>query len=154
MGDRFDVYAEALPLVVTTCPPLMTKKAIARYTEDYLRVLAASDRYVSIVDARLTRNFLSTENRNKLARFGVETRALREAKGTAIIVLTGSVLVRASIRTMHWQAQTGQPTFFVATEEGAIERALAVLAQHGVPKPSEAVIDLARERLAQGRAVT
>lgn len=151
MGDRFEVYAGALPILVTTCPHLISKPSIERYTADYLAVLEGGARYVSIVDARPTKNFMHAANREKLARFGKETRHAREAFGTAIIVLTTSVLVRASIRTMHWQAETGQQTYFVATEDGAIERALAVLDQFGIARPDDATLARARERFLRGR---
>jgi hypothetical protein len=151
MGDWFDVYAKAIPVLVTTCPRNFSIEAIDRYAEDYLSVLASGARYVSIVDARATSQFLKAENRVALARFGQQTKTARDAQGTAIIVLTQSVLLRASIRTMHWQAQTGQQTTYVTSEESAIERALEALDQHGVARPSAEKLGFAREARARGR---
>jgi hypothetical protein len=153
MGEWFDVDSDAFPILVTLCPQRFSEEGIDAYRDAYLEVLRRKEPLVSVVDTRACVGFMHSDNRRYLARFGAETHEARRHLVQAIVILATDVLVRASIRAMHWLARPEQPVYFVTTERDAIEKAIAVLEASGIAPPDEAHVEgaLAKLRHAQDR---
>ncbi len=110
-------------------------ESLPPYFEQYDRLLARREPFVSLVDMRPCRTMPGADVRKAIADWGLRIADERERWVVGVAFVVTHPLVRAALAVVHWQAPPRQPTRVCSDPQEALDFLVERLSLNGLPRP-------------------